>query len=746
MASLQQVFNWFKTGMYPTESQFKETFSSFWHKSEQIPGSSIEGGLKQVDQASILSPVDGILTIATSPNVELFSRVRLKTPITLALPSDNRIGSHYLLLTNATGEQLTVSIPSAEHIVCLYESVTLPAGQSIEVVVKGYEGKKTVCVFFFYDSQEITPDPFVKGVRSEIVYNITTLQNYYSEYINATDWTSQAMQNPSDLGRVLGGTVERIPTQEIGEYVWMAKSPALDYGANQTSDPTYYGWLALTQEQVNDSENFGLPISRYDFLTKINGYGCYQNLASPFSSPYGQFSKCCRHYKKVDVQEVAKTIGTCINTGTTQHANDPLLFTLPNLVNLLNSSSVITSITMWVMRAGVIKITAGSFTAEKEAISTGRFTMDVEIPYKGIANLTITSNNARLANNGNVDNKVYGGLWYANGYAQVASPNIEIVSVEKNVLTEIDKPYRWRLPNIDDYLQLVGQAPTTHTSAIDRAIHFLGANAQTNGLAGVDVSRYAKGNDTSGFGLFLTGSRQHVKEYPNYYSLGKSAPLMLNNTTQYNGVAYPVRMVFQNQTETDMSKGIAVNRYYHMAQFRNCYHKTDAELGYAYYIDEATDTVQMLDYNASSEFEVQELVHIWLKAKFDVNGAKKLDIYAGLDENNAVVFYDADNKEISKPTLNGKKYKGGTELSDTIQGVNEQIEVPANASYVIVNIVLLSAFEVNVEFDNMPALPRLRKGLARGIALRYTNREHRKVLRKWSEIKQEAEGIMKEIG
>jgi hypothetical protein len=43
MANLQQIFDWFKTGMFPTETQFAETFSSFWHKSERIPGTSIEG-------------------------------------------------------------------------------------------------------------------------------------------------------------------------------------------------------------------------------------------------------------------------------------------------------------------------------------------------------------------------------------------------------------------------------------------------------------------------------------------------------------------------------------------------------------------------------------------------------------------------------------------------------------------------------------------------------------------------------
>lgn len=43
MATLNQIFSWFKTGLKPTETQFKETFSSFYHKSEKIPGTAVVG-------------------------------------------------------------------------------------------------------------------------------------------------------------------------------------------------------------------------------------------------------------------------------------------------------------------------------------------------------------------------------------------------------------------------------------------------------------------------------------------------------------------------------------------------------------------------------------------------------------------------------------------------------------------------------------------------------------------------------
>lgn len=41
--AFQTILNWFKTGKKPTQQQFWDTWSSFWHKSEQIPISKIAG-------------------------------------------------------------------------------------------------------------------------------------------------------------------------------------------------------------------------------------------------------------------------------------------------------------------------------------------------------------------------------------------------------------------------------------------------------------------------------------------------------------------------------------------------------------------------------------------------------------------------------------------------------------------------------------------------------------------------------
>jgi hypothetical protein len=55
MASLSTILSWFKTGLKPTENQFAQSWSSFWHKDDLIPQSSING------LQSILNNVTGTI-------------------------------------------------------------------------------------------------------------------------------------------------------------------------------------------------------------------------------------------------------------------------------------------------------------------------------------------------------------------------------------------------------------------------------------------------------------------------------------------------------------------------------------------------------------------------------------------------------------------------------------------------------------------------------------------------------------
>lgn len=61
--SLATIKNWFKTGLKPTQSQFWDTWDSFWHKDDSIPTSSVAGldaalsGLPTPEQLAILATV-----------------------------------------------------------------------------------------------------------------------------------------------------------------------------------------------------------------------------------------------------------------------------------------------------------------------------------------------------------------------------------------------------------------------------------------------------------------------------------------------------------------------------------------------------------------------------------------------------------------------------------------------------------------------------------------------------------------
>ena len=55
---LNTIFSWFETGDFPTQTQFKETFLSFYHKEYLIPKENIEG-LQEVFQSFELE-IEGI--------------------------------------------------------------------------------------------------------------------------------------------------------------------------------------------------------------------------------------------------------------------------------------------------------------------------------------------------------------------------------------------------------------------------------------------------------------------------------------------------------------------------------------------------------------------------------------------------------------------------------------------------------------------------------------------------------------
>lgn len=76
MASLQQILSWFKTGLFPNEDQFRQTWLSYWHKSEKIPQSQIFGLQETIESATrgliYQNPVTNVADLYTTyPNAKV---------------------------------------------------------------------------------------------------------------------------------------------------------------------------------------------------------------------------------------------------------------------------------------------------------------------------------------------------------------------------------------------------------------------------------------------------------------------------------------------------------------------------------------------------------------------------------------------------------------------------------------------------------------------------------------------------
>lgn len=76
MASLQQIISWFQTGLFPTADQFRQTWLSYWHKSEKIPQSQIFGLQETIEAATrgliYQNPVTNVADLYTTyPNAKV---------------------------------------------------------------------------------------------------------------------------------------------------------------------------------------------------------------------------------------------------------------------------------------------------------------------------------------------------------------------------------------------------------------------------------------------------------------------------------------------------------------------------------------------------------------------------------------------------------------------------------------------------------------------------------------------------
>lgn len=74
MASKNILKNWFKTGLFPTQSQFWEWMESYWHKDDIIPQAKIQNLKADLDNKAEKASL-GIHATDMNAHAELFARV-----------------------------------------------------------------------------------------------------------------------------------------------------------------------------------------------------------------------------------------------------------------------------------------------------------------------------------------------------------------------------------------------------------------------------------------------------------------------------------------------------------------------------------------------------------------------------------------------------------------------------------------------------------------------------------------------
>ena len=52
---INTIYSWFETGDFPTQAQFQASWSSFWHKDETIPMTTIDGLSNQFGKYVLVS-------------------------------------------------------------------------------------------------------------------------------------------------------------------------------------------------------------------------------------------------------------------------------------------------------------------------------------------------------------------------------------------------------------------------------------------------------------------------------------------------------------------------------------------------------------------------------------------------------------------------------------------------------------------------------------------------------------------
>jgi hypothetical protein len=112
MASLSTILSWFKTGLKPTENQFAQSWSSFWHKDDSLPQTSITGLQDILNSLNQSTQQPDTITFTNTTGVYIIPAGKMLTA---------------LIVESATDQILSVG--SAAGLNDMMDSEQIPAGQ-----------------------------------------------------------------------------------------------------------------------------------------------------------------------------------------------------------------------------------------------------------------------------------------------------------------------------------------------------------------------------------------------------------------------------------------------------------------------------------------------------------------------------------------------------------------------------------------------------------------------------------------
>lgn len=590
-----------------------------------------------------------------------------------------------------------------------------------------------------------------------------------TSWINATDWDDPNMS--VNKGK---GMKADLKTIEIDEIWWTSQSLPLDYGQGNNNDPNWNSHFKLSQEQLDE---FGVKIPRYDYLKSIGGPSyisegfdgvCYNannhgvkmwGIYKPNPIPKPEDTQLI---KEANESELTDTIvGKGKDSTNDPNAHGMLVFwdyQKPKAWWEPIYNQFITKMVIFMATDGIVH-TLTNGKQKVHNVVPGRNELIVNEWSGGtsaqvgirIVEGTLKVNKSRKNPTSNV------GVYFNEAFAQNRVENWDIGwGIYTNNYDDLvrEETYKWRIPNNEHVMQLIGQAPDVHSDIYFRLKDFLNVTPQeANKISNKIVQT---GSNTSGFTLYPVGSKGQTAEEA-WYSYGQLSQFRTGENALW---LYDTIARFNLATTNDgIENKLIFNKSSHSCPIRFCNVKTDAELGYSFYIDEQKDEVLMLPYNASSEI-IEYLPYnkcykndgtlgsgdnfqpFWqIGLKMDITNAKALNVQFNTNGESSYIHLFDENMVFIEPLI---VHPQGVAFYD--QRISLE-NIPINAKYIVIHNNPGQYYEANLEYDDYSNRPikQLRHGLERGIALRYTNREHMKVLKSWSGIQEEAENIKNNI-